>query len=95
MLKSKYRSELGMISDILNILVDSGRNGIIISSIGRKANLSHYTAVEKCQKLTNVGLVKPTIIDNRHTFTITEEGIQFFQQMQKFLSTIQEIKIRY
>ena len=95
MLKQQYRTELGIISDILGVTMDSGRDGTIISSIARRANLSHYTAVEKCQKLTDLGLIESASNDRSRTFVITEKGIQFFQHMQKFLNIIQEIKIRY
>ncbi|WP_231561874.1 hypothetical protein, partial [Nitrosococcus oceani] len=44
MSKQPYRSELGMISDILQVAMDYGRQGTIITTIARRANLSHYTA---------------------------------------------------
>lgn len=50
MSKQQYRSEMGIISDILHVTKDCGRQGEIISSIARKANLSHYAAIDKCQK---------------------------------------------
>jgi hypothetical protein len=45
---------MGIISDILRVTMDFGRQGAIISSIDRRANLSHYTAIEKCQKVVEV-----------------------------------------
>ena len=95
MSKHQYRSEMGIISDILRVVLDCDRHGIIISSIARSANLSHYTAIEKCQKLIDFGLMKSTNDGRTRTFTITEKGIHFFQEMQKFIETVQEIKIRY
>ncbi len=90
--KHQYSAEIGIISDILRVMLDYGRHGAIISSISRRANLSHYTATEKCQKLIDFGLVKSTNDEGNHTFIITEKGIQFFQEMQKFIETAQEIK---
>jgi len=75
--------------------MDCGRSGTIISSIARRANLSHYAAIEKCQKLTDVGLMESTSNDRSRNFVITEKGIQFFQQIREFLNIIQEIKIRF
>ena len=95
MLKQRYRTEIGIISDILGLIMDCGRSGMIISSIARRANLSHYTAIEKCQKLTDLGLMESTSNDKSRTFVIIDKGIQFFQQLQKFLNIIQEVKIRY
>lgn len=94
-MKQQYRSELGIISEILQVTMDSGTQGIIISSIARQANLSHYTAMEKCQKLISFGLMDLRIDKKSRSFVITEKGIQFFHEMQKFLEIAQEIKIRY
>lgn len=94
-MKQQYRSELGIISDILSVIMDCGKNGIIISSIARRANLSHYSAIEKCQKLIDLKLIETTSNNKSRIFIVTEKGIQFFQQTQKFLNTIQEIKIRF
>ncbi len=95
MLKSQYRSEIGIISDILRVTMDCGRQGAIISSIARKANLSHYTAIEKCQKLVGFGLMEYVSDKRNRIFIITEKGIQFFQEMQRFLAVAQAVKIRY
>ena len=95
MSKSQYRSEIGVISDILRVTIDCGRQGEIISSIARKANLSHYTAIEKCQKMVDFGLMESVINKRTHSFIITEKGIQFFQEMQKFIEVAHAAKIRY
>lgn len=95
MSKQQYRSEIGIISGILSVTMDCGRCGTIISSIARRANLSHNTAIEKCQKLIDLGMMEMITYGRNRMYAITEKGIQFFQQMQKFLDIVQEIKIRY
>ncbi len=95
MSKQQYRSEMGMISEVLGVAMDCGKQGAIISSIARKANLSHYTAIEKCQKLVGFGLMESISDKRSRTFIITEKGIQFFQEMQQFIEIVQAIKIRY
>jgi predicted transcriptional regulator len=94
-MKQQYRSELGIISEVLQIAMDCGTQGAIISSIARRANLSHYTAMEKCQKLIDFGVMEFRIDKKSRSFAITEKGIQFYHEMQKFLEIAQEIKIRY
>jgi predicted transcriptional regulator len=94
-MKQQYRSELGIISEVLQVAMDCGIQGAIISSIARRANLSHYTAMEKCQKLIDFGLMESKIDKKSRAFVITEKGIQFYHEMQKFLEIAQEIKIRY
>ena len=95
MSKQQYRSEMGIISEILGVTMDSGRGGAIISSIARRANLSHYTVIEKCQKLIDAGLVESKSNNRNHTFIVTEKGIQFFQELQKFIEIAQSIKVRF
>lgn len=94
-MKQQYRSEVGIISEILQVTMDYGMQGTIISSIARRANLSHYTAMEKCQKLIDFGLMESRADKKSRNFVITEKGIKFHQEMQKFLEIAQEIKIRY
>jgi predicted transcriptional regulator len=94
-MKQQYRSELGVVSEVLQVTMDCGIQGAIISSIARRANLSHYTAMEKCQKLIDFGLMEPRIDKKSRSFVVTEKGIQFYHEMQKFLEIAQEIKIRY
>ncbi len=94
MSKMQYRTELSMVSEILSITMEHGRNGALISHIARAANLSHGVAVEKCQKLISFGLMESISNKGSYYYSITEKGIQFFQEMQKFINTAQELKIR-
>jgi predicted transcriptional regulator len=94
-LKQQYRSEVGIIAEVLQITMEYGMEGTIISTIARRANLSHYTAMEKCQKLIDFELMESREDKKSRYFVITEKGIKFYQEMQKFLQVVQEIKIRY
>ena len=85
---------MGIISDILQTTMDHGTQGTIISSIARISNLSHYTAVEKCQKLVGFGLMESKKYKRGQIFTITEKGLQFFRELQRFEEYIQALKIR-
>jgi predicted transcriptional regulator len=95
MSKQQYRSEMGIIADILGVTMDGGTQGVIVSAISRRANLSHYAVLDKCQKLIEAGLVD-SMKDNRNRlFVITEKGIKFFQEFQKFQSLVQAMNLRY
>jgi len=95
MSKQQYRSEMGIISDILGVTMDGGTQGVIVSAISRRANLSHYAVLEKCQKLIDAGLVE-SMKDNRNRlFMITEKGIRFFQEFQRFQNIVQTMNLRY
>jgi len=95
MSKQQYRSEMGIIADILGVTMDGGTQGVIVSAISRRANLSHYAVLDKCQKLIEAGLVD-SMKDNRNRlFVITEKGIKFFQEFQKFQCLVQTMNLRY
>ena len=86
---------MGIIADILGVTMDGGSQGVIVSAISRRANLSHYAVLDKCQKLIDAGLVD-SMKDNRNRlFVITEKGIKFFQEFQKFQSLVQAMNLRY
>jgi predicted transcriptional regulator len=91
----QYRSEMGIIGDILCVARDCGAQGAIISSISRRANLSHYAVLEKCQKLIDAGLIKTDKDDRNRIFIITEKGIRFFQEFQRFQILIEPMNLRY
>ena len=95
MSKQQYRSEMGIIADILGVTMDGGMQGVIVSAISRRANLSHYAVLEKCKKLIDAGLVQ-SMKDNRNRlFVITEKGIRFFQEFQRFQTIVQSMNLRY
>ena len=95
MSKQQYRSEMGIMADILGVTMDGGIQGVIVSAISRRANLSHYAVLDKCQKLIDAGLVD-SMKDNRNRlFMITEKGIRFFQEFQRFQSLVQSMNLRY
>ncbi len=86
---------MGIIADILGVAMDGGTQGVIVSAISRRANLSHYAVLEKCQKLIDAGLVE-SMKDNRNRlFVITEKGIRFFQEFQRFQTIVQTLNLRY
>ncbi|HEY8110715.1 MAG TPA: winged helix-turn-helix domain-containing protein [Candidatus Nitrosotenuis sp.] len=95
MAKQQYRSEMGILSDILSVIADSGRNGVIISTISRVANVSYNSINEKCQKLVDANIVRSIKGDRGCTFFITDDGVTFLEQMRKFTDVIKSMNIRY
>jgi predicted transcriptional regulator len=94
-LKGTYRSEMGILSDILTATREEGQNGIIISAISRKANLSHYAAVDKCKKLIEAGLIEMSTDTRNRIFILTEKGIQFFEELERFQNLMKSLKLKY
>ncbi len=95
MSKQQYRSEMSIMGDILDVTMEAGRGGVIVSAISRKANLSHYAVVDKCQKLASAGLVETVRSDRNRIYLITEKGLQFFQEFSKFRGIVESMNLRY
>ena len=95
MSKQQYRSEMGIMGDILDVTMDGGQRGVIVSAISRKANLSHYAVLDKCEKLINAGLMQSERLDRNRLFRITEKGLDFVQEFQKFQNLIESMNLRY
>jgi len=86
---------MGIMGDILDVTANGGRDGIIISAISRKANLSHYAVLDKCEKLVEAGLVESIKNDRNRIFQITEKGLGFFQEFKKFQLLVESMNLRY
>ena len=81
--------------DILDVTTSGGRDGVIVSAISRKANLSHYAVLDKCQKLIDAGLVNSVKNERNRKYMVTEKGLQFVQEFQKFQSLVESMNLRY
>jgi len=93
--KQQYSSEMGIMGDILDVTMDGGQRGVIVSAISRKANLSHYAVLDKCEKLINAGLMQSERLDRNRLFRITEKGHEYIQDFQKFQNLIESMNLRY
>lgn len=89
--RRRYRTELEIISDILENIVETGLIGMPITTLARNANLSYSVAYDKIEKLVKSDLVKKHVEKN-NMFVITENGIKFFQELRKFEDFMQEIR---
>jgi len=86
---------MGIMGDILDVTMDGGREGVIVSVISRKANLSHYAVLDKCEKLVTAGLVDSVKNDRNRLFMITEKGLEFFQEFRRFQNLVESMNLRY
>jgi len=86
---------MSITGDILEVTIQGGREGVIVSTISRKANLSHYAVLDKCESLIFAGLVESTKKDRTRIFRITEKGLQFFQEFRRFQGLLESLNLRY
>jgi len=69
--EKNYRNSTQIICDLLTVTQDSGQNGIAVTSLCQKGNLSHSRLRNFLSRLTN-------------TFVITEKGRLFLEEYTKF-----------
>ena len=86
---------MAIVGDILDATMQGGRKGVIISTLSRKANLSYYTVLDKCERLISAGLVESTKNGRNRVFSITEKGFLFFQEFKRFQSLVESMNLRY
>jgi len=78
----KKRTELGQLIQVLENLRSSG--GMIISSIARYTNMSHYTANKNCETLLKAGLVSRELTFGNKRYRLTSDGMSFLNDCRNF-----------
>ena len=82
--KTTYRNTTRIISDLLTITESTDRDGIAITSLCQKSNLSHGRLQNFLATLTGSGLINTIKYDGKNTFVITEKGRMFLTEYKKF-----------
>ena len=95
MTKKPYRTEIGIVGDILGVTANGGVGGVLVSQITRSANLSHYVALTKCDKLVDAGLVQYNRSGRCKVFMITDKGREFVRELEKFRDLTEKLNLRY
>lgn len=79
-----YRNNMQIMSTILQATQDSDRNGIQVTTLINKSNLSHPRLKNFLGKLISNGLINQIEFDGKHTFIITEAGMLYLEEYKKF-----------
>jgi len=79
-----YRNSYQITEDILDTVSYSGNQGIPITPLIRKSNLSHKRMIGFMSKLTQSNLVNKIDSDGKTTFVITEKGRLYLEEYKKF-----------
>ncbi len=82
--EKKYRNSTQITCDLLTVTQDSGQNGIAVTALCQKGNLSHSRLRNFLSRLTGSGLVNQIEYDGKNTFVITEKGRLFLEEYTKF-----------
>jgi len=84
MVGKNYRHHQQILADVLLITQDANRNGIAVTKLCTKSNISHGRLRSLLTTLTGSGLVNQIKFDGKNTFVITEKGSQYLEQYKKF-----------
>ncbi len=79
-----YRNSSQIVADLLTTTEQYGQEGIKITHLLRKANLSHSRLTKFVENLTWAGLINKIEYDGKSTFVITPKGRQYLESYQKF-----------
>ena len=82
MSKQQYRNKIDILYDILSAINESGLEGMKITQITRKANLGHYSTLNRCKNLEIQGLIQKITKNSHNLFVITEKGIETLQDFR-------------
>ena len=83
-LEKNYRNSPQIVCDLLTVTQNSGQNGIAVTSLCQKGNLSHSRLRNFLSRLTGSGLVNQIEYDGRNVFVITPKGKLFLEEYTKF-----------
>ena len=78
------RNSMQIMSEVLENVVYAGTEGIVITHIIQKSNLSHSRLQKLIQNLTGSGLINKIESNGKFTFVITEKGRLFLEEYRKF-----------
>ena len=82
--KTTYRNSTRIVCDLLTITQCTDRNGIAVTSLCQKSNLSHGRLQNLLATLTGSGLINQIKFDGKNTFVITEKGKLFLEEYKKY-----------
>jgi len=81
---AEYRNTLQIMADVLETTQDAGRDGIAVTRLLSKSNLSHSRLKGFVIRLTSVGLINEIVYDGKSTFVCTAKGKLYLEEYRKF-----------
>ncbi|HXG07162.1 MAG TPA: winged helix-turn-helix domain-containing protein [Nitrososphaera sp.] len=79
-----YRNSVKIVGDVLRIADESGRTGINLTSLLRKANLSYGRLANVASKLLEAGLIDEQVHEGQRIYIITSRGRDYLRRYQQF-----------
>jgi predicted transcriptional regulator len=81
-----YRNGVKIVGDVLSITNDFGIEGVNITLLLRKANLSYNRLAKLATQLTTAGLLEERLEEGKRVYLITERGKEYLKTYHEFES---------
>lgn len=81
-----YRNGVKIVGDVLDVIDDFGMEGVNITLLLRKANLSYNRFGKLARHLISAGLLEEKIEEDKRLYMITEKGKAFLKTYEQFES---------
>ena len=79
-----YRNSLQIMTSVLDNMNNAGMDGLTVSQIILKSNISHSRLQKLVHNLSSSDLVNKIEYEKKQTFVITEKGRLLLQEYKKF-----------
>jgi predicted transcriptional regulator len=81
---ASYRTQVRIIADVLRTAKDKGNDGVGITLLLRKANLSYARLLKIVSTLVASGLMEEVMIEKTLRYKISDKGVEFLQAYAHF-----------
>ena len=81
---TQYRNSTQIVCALLDVTQDAGQDGIAVTRMCRKANLSYGRLKNFLNNLTSSGLINEITYDGKNAFVVTPKGIHLLNEYKKF-----------
>ena len=82
----EYRNSTQIVADLLSFTQESGQQGIRVTPLIVKSNLSYSRMSSFLKNLTGSELINKIEYDGKNVFVITEKGRTYLEEYKKFTS---------
>ncbi len=79
-----YRTQVRIIADVLRTAKDYSDDGVGITVLLRKANLSYSRLVKIVSTLVTSGLMEEVVMEKTSRYKISNKGVEFLQAYGRF-----------
>ncbi|MBM3897158.1 MAG: transcriptional regulator [Thaumarchaeota archaeon] len=81
---ASYRTQVRIIADVLRTAKDNGNDGVGITVLLRRANLSYTRLLKIVSTLVASGLMEEVVMEKTSRYKISNKGVEFLQAYGHF-----------